>query len=47
MVQKKTAAAIKSLIKSYRRKDMDGPQLEATQKRLNQLERKRSVSILL
>jgi len=43
MVQKKTTAAIKSLIKSYRLKDVAGPLLAAAQKERNRKERKRTV----
>lgn len=46
MVQKKSAAAIKSLIKGYRRRDMGVPQLEVHRKKMSRQERKRSVSIL-
>lgn len=47
MIKKKTTSAIKSLIKLYRKKDVDGPLLEAAQKKRNRRERKRTVGILL
>lgn len=43
MVQKKTSAAIKSLIQEYRRKDIQGPSKLAAQKLRNRRERKRTV----
>lgn len=45
MIQKKTTAAIKSLIRDYRLKDVGSPQLGVAQKRRNRRERKRTVGI--
>jgi hypothetical protein len=44
MIQQKTTAAIKSLIKSYRIRNVGSPQLRKAQKKKNRRERKRTVS---
>lgn len=44
-IWEKTAAAIKSLIQSYRRKDLSAHQRRAAQKRRNRRERKRTVEM--
>ena len=46
MVHNKTSAAIKSLIKEYRQKDIRGQAKLAAQKMKNRKERKRTVSVV-